>query len=63
MNRFNLFLRESYQELTTKVTWPTWDELQSSAGIVTIAGLIIALIVLLMDAASNTLFKFFYQSF
>jgi preprotein translocase subunit SecE len=63
MNRFNLFIRESYQELMTKVSWPTWDELQSSAAIVTVAALIIAGIVLLMDAASNTVFSFFYKSF
>lgn len=63
MNRFNLFIRESYQELMTKVSWPTWDELQSSAAIVTVAALIIAGVVLLMDAASNTVFSFFYKSF
>jgi preprotein translocase subunit SecE len=63
MNRFNAFVRESYQELMTKVSWPTWAELQSSATVVSIAALIIALVVLLMDAASNTVFSFFYKSF
>lgn len=63
MNRVNTFFRESYLELMTKVSWPTWDELQSSAAIVTVAALIIACVVLLMDAASNTVFSFFYKSF
>ncbi len=43
------YIKEVYKELTTKVTWPTWKELQSSAIIVMIASLIIALIVLAMD--------------
>jgi len=63
MNRINTFVRESYTELMTKVSWPTWDELQSSAAIVTVAALIISVIVLAMDAASNSVFSFFYQSF
>jgi preprotein translocase subunit SecE len=63
MNRINTFVRESYTELMTKVSWPTWDELQSSAAIVTVAALIISVIVLVMDAASNSVFSFFYQSF
>jgi preprotein translocase subunit SecE len=63
MNRFNAFVRESYLELMTKVNWPTWEELQSSATIVTVAALIIAAVVLVMDAASNGVFSFFYKSF
>jgi preprotein translocase subunit SecE len=35
--------------LTQKVTWPSWDELQNSAIVVSVASLIIALIVFLMD--------------
>jgi preprotein translocase subunit SecE len=25
------FVKESYEEMTQKVTWPTWGELQNSA--------------------------------
>jgi preprotein translocase subunit SecE len=63
MERINVFIRESYSELMTKVTWPTWDELQSSATIVTIAGVIISVIVFGMDAVSNILSSTYYSLF
>ena len=63
MERINLFFRESYLELTTKVSWPTWAELQSSAAIVSVAALIIAGLVLLMDGASNLAFSTLYSAF
>jgi len=45
------YVRESYNELIHKVSWPTWAELQSSAIVVSIASLVIAMIVFLMDAS------------
>lgn len=49
MASFKTYLSESYNELVHKVSWPTWKELQSSAIIVLVAALLIALIVFLMD--------------
>ena len=43
------YVRESYDELVHKVTWPSWAELQNSAVVVSIASLIIAMIVFIMD--------------
>ncbi|MDR0606092.1 MAG: preprotein translocase subunit SecE [Bacteroidales bacterium] len=43
------YVRESYDELVHKVTWPTWVELQNNTVVVSIASLIIALIVFFMD--------------
>ena len=43
------FVKESYDEMTTKVTWPTWKDLQSSSLLVLVASVIISLIVFLMD--------------
>jgi len=43
------YIKESYIELTQKTTWPTWRELQSSAILVLVASLIIAMIIFLMD--------------
>lgn len=43
------YIKDSYEELTTRVTWPTWKELQSSAIVVFIAALIISLIIFVMD--------------
>jgi preprotein translocase subunit SecE len=56
------YIKESYIELTQKVTWPTWRELQSSAILVLVAALIIALIILLMDQAIGYVLKQFYSS-
>lgn len=43
------YANDSYRELTQKVTWPDWKSLQSSAIIVLVASIIIALIVFAMD--------------
>jgi preprotein translocase subunit SecE len=56
------FLKESYTEMTQKVTWPTWSELQNSAVIVLVASIIIALIVFLMDRSAGFVLEKFYES-
>jgi preprotein translocase subunit SecE len=45
------YVKESYDELMHKVSWPTWVELQSSAIVVSIASLVIALVIFFMDAS------------
>jgi preprotein translocase subunit SecE len=54
------YIADSYNELKHKTTWPTWQELQNSAIIVSIASLIIALAVFLMDFSFEHLLKLFY---
>ena len=49
MKKIVSYVRESYDELVHKVTWPTWAELQNSAVVVSVASLIIALVVFIMD--------------
>jgi preprotein translocase subunit SecE len=56
------YIKESYIELTQKVTWPTWRELQSSAVLVLVAAIIIALIIFGMDQVIGYLLKQFYSS-
>ena len=51
------YVKESYNELAHKVTWPTWPELQSSAIVVLTATFIVALIVLLMDTTFSLVMK------
>lgn len=72
MTRIKKYVEESYSELMTKVSWPTWSELQSSAGIVTVASMLIALVVFVMDftfgiRGGDTAWKgvlgFFYELF
>lgn len=43
------YIEESFGELVNKVTWPTWNQLQSSAIVVLVASLIFALIIFVMD--------------
>lgn len=49
MAGFKAYLEDTYNELVNKVSWPTWKELQSSAIVVLIAALVIALVVWVMD--------------
>lgn len=56
------FIKESYDEMLHKVTWPTWIELQNSAALVLVASLIIALIVLAMDQSASHVMQLFYQT-
>jgi preprotein translocase subunit SecE len=57
------YIQESYDELIHKVSWPTWKELQGSAIVVSIASLMIALVVFLMDIAFDNVLKGFYKLF
>lgn len=43
------YLKDTYNELMNKVSWPSWDELQESAILVMIASAIFALIIAGMD--------------
>ncbi|MAR21595.1 MAG: preprotein translocase subunit SecE [Flavobacteriales bacterium] len=57
------YIKESYEELVKKVTWPTWSELQNSSIIVAIATIIIALIIYLMDTVFSNVLSVFYSFF
>jgi len=63
MNKISTYFRESYKELTEKVTWPNWNQLQQSTMIVLVATLVITAIVSLLDLAAGTGLKFIYSLF
>ena len=46
--------------MTKKVTWPTWDKLQSSAIVVMVASAIVALVVFAIDFVIEAAMKFIY---
>jgi preprotein translocase subunit SecE len=56
------YIKESYIELTQKVTWPTWRELQNSAILVLVAAIIIALVIFGMDQVIRFVLEKFYTS-
>ena len=49
MKKVVTYIKESYDELVHKVSWPTYSELSSNAVAVLYASLIIAVLVFLMD--------------
>ncbi len=61
MERISLYVKESYNELVNKVTWPTWPNLYSSAVLVVVASIIIALIIFVMDVISKGILKWIYN--
>jgi preprotein translocase subunit SecE len=63
MNKLVNYFKETHDELINKVSWPTWSELQSSAVVVSIASLIIAVVVYLMDMTFSSILKQFYRLF
>lgn len=54
------FFKSSYEEITQKVTWPTWAQLQNHAVVVLVASIIIALLILLMDKSSSNILELLY---
>ena len=60
MRRFFNYLKESYVELTKKVSWPSWAKLQNSAIVVMVASVIFALVVLAIDGAISNVIKAIY---
>ncbi|MCU0387809.1 MAG: preprotein translocase subunit SecE [Chitinophagaceae bacterium] len=63
MNKVSAYVKESLHELTEKVTWPTWGQLQQSTVIVIVATIVITAMVWVMDIASENLLKLIYSLF
>ena len=63
MNKIVTYFKESYKELTEKVTWPTWTQLQQSTMIVIAATAVITFLVWGMDLITNLGLKFIYNIF
>lgn len=62
MSKIVSYIKESYNELTKKVTWPTWAQLQNSAIVVMVASLIFAVIVFAMDIVFKNIMTFTYNT-
>jgi len=59
--RIKAYLQDVYTELIHKVSWPTWKDLQSSALIVMIASLLIALVIFVMDISFENVMDVVYR--
>ncbi len=60
MERLKIYIKESYNELIHKVTWPSWSNLTNSTVVVLVASLILALVIFLMDVVSNRVLDLVY---
>ena len=60
MRKFINYLKESYVEMTKKVSWPTWDKLQNSAIVVMVASVIFALLIFGIDFVIEAAMKLIY---
>jgi preprotein translocase subunit SecE len=63
MSKLTKYFRETSEEMRYKVTWPSLEELQKSAGLVLIGSLLFAAVVGIMDVAFSKSLEAFYTSF
>ncbi len=60
MEKLKNYVLESYDEIRNKVSWPKFNELQSSAILVLVASLIFALVIGLIDFGFKNGLTWFY---
>ena len=53
-------VKESFVELTKKTSWPSWDKLQSSAILVMVTTVLLAVVLWLVDLAFQSLMSLIY---
>ena len=56
------YVKESYNELVHKVTWPTFSQLQNSTVVVMVASLLFAIVVLAMDLSFENIMAAIYKT-
>lgn len=61
MEKLKLYIKESYNELLNKVTWPTWANLQQTTVVVIVGSVILTAIVAAMDGVWSTLLRTIYD--
>lgn len=59
-DRVKNYIKDSYNELVYKVSWPSRSELTSSAVIVMSASLIMATVIFVFDSLFEYIVNFFY---
>jgi len=63
MSKVSSYINETVEEMKTKVSWPSYSELQNSSVLVLIGSVIFALIVGIMDFAFDSTLTWFYNQF
>jgi preprotein translocase subunit SecE len=63
MSKLITFVKESYDEMIHKVSWPKFSDLQNSSILVLVASLIFALLIGVIDLAFDNAMSWFYNEF
>ncbi len=63
IEKIKAYFNEAYDELVNKVSWPTWEELQSSTIVVLVASLIFAVVISALDLSVSSILGVFYSLF
>jgi len=63
MDKIRAIFADTWEEMMTKVTWPTWEELQDSTVVVLIAAIILAACIYVIDIACGGVLGLIYQMF
>ena len=63
MSKLKTFIKDAYQELVNKVSWPKYADLQNSSILVLVASVIFALIIGVIDYGFDELLGWFYNEF
>jgi preprotein translocase subunit SecE len=61
MNKVINYIKESYNELVHKVSWPTQQELTNSTVVVMTASLLMAIVLFGIDFSFKSIINFFYE--
>ncbi len=56
-------IKDSYDEMVHKVTWPKYSDLQNSSVLVLVASLIFALLIWVIDLGFQTGIDWYYENF
>ena len=60
MKKITQYIKDSYNELVYKVSWPSRTELTNSAVVVMIASLIMAAVIFIVDTGFEQALNYFY---
>ncbi|UTW60608.1 preprotein translocase subunit SecE [bacterium SCSIO 12741] len=62
MSEVTKYIKESYDEMVHKVSWPNWKSLQNSAVVVLFATFLFAAVIYVMDLAFGQAMDFLYTN-
>jgi preprotein translocase subunit SecE len=63
MEKLKNYIIESWDEIRNKVSWPKFNELQSSAILVLVASFIFAMVIGIVDLGFKNALAWFYKEF